>query len=173
MKQILTLAGVLCLALLVRAEVFSIPDIGVRFDAPPTFTRVTPQEISTKFPSDRPPAFVVGNESRTTTIAYDWKADQIQPDKLNDAVASLTTAFERVVPGLEWINRKIIKIHGQKWIYLEMTSKADETLIHNMMLMTPLKGKMLMFNFNSTQNEFSTIETELRKSVASITIEHP
>lgn len=54
-----------------------------------------------------------------------------------------------------------------------MTSKADGTLIHNMMLMTPLKGKMLMFNFNSTQNEFSTIETELRKSVASITIEHP
>jgi hypothetical protein len=170
MKQLLLLLCALRLASLCRAEVFSLPDSGVSFDAPMRFTRLSSQEISKKFPSDRSPAFVVGNDDRTTTIAYDLKANSIAPDKLDETLTSLASAFKQIVPNLKWIARKIIKLQGQRWIYLEMTSVAEGNDIHNVMLLTPYNGKMLMFNFNSTREEFPAMETELRKSIASITL---
>ena len=57
---------------------------------------------------------------------------------------------------------------GQQWIYLEMSSRAIDTDIHNIMLITPLQGKMLIFNFNSTKAEFPKVEAELRASINSI-----
>lgn len=170
MKQLVLLLCALGLAFLCRAEVFSIPDSSVSFKAPLKFTRLNSQEISRKFPSDRSPAFVVGNDGRTTTIAYDLKPNPIAHDKLDETLTSLASAFERIVPGLEWIDRKIIKLQGQRWIYLEMTSKAEGNDIHNVMLLTPHNGKTLMFNFNSTREEFPKMETDLRKSIASITL---
>ncbi len=113
---------------------------------------------------------MVGNDDRTTTIAYDLKANSIAPDKLDETLTSLASAFKQIVPNLKWIARKIIKLQGQRWIYLEMTSVAEGNDIHNVMLLTPYNGKMLMFNFNSTREEFPAMETELRKSIASITL---
>ncbi len=49
-----------------------------------------------------------------------------------------------------------------------MTSHAIDTDIYNIMLITSLKEKMLVLNFNSTAKEFPEIEASLRKSIQSI-----
>ena len=51
---------------------------------------------------------------------------------------------------------------------MEMTSNAVDTDIHNIMMLTGIDGKMLVFNFNSTREDFPRYEEELRKSLNSI-----
>ena len=67
-----------------------------------------------------------------------------------------------------WKRKEIIEMAGQRWIFLEMTSSAIDTDIYNIMLITPFDGKMLIFNFNSTKEDFAEQEAALRASVASI-----
>jgi hypothetical protein len=155
---------------LTNAETFSIPDVGVSFDAPVGYTKLDATEIANKYPSNRGPAFVVGNTRRTTSIAYDLKPNGFPTDKINEVKEFFEKMFERIVPGIEWKQKKLVDMLGQQWIYLEMTSRAIDTDIHNIMLVTPLQGKMLIFNFNSTKEEFPKVEGELRESIKSISL---
>jgi len=141
---------------------------GASFEPPKGFTELTQQEIDLKYPRKNPPKFVVGNERRTTTIAYDVRDIPLADEELPKTLTSLEQQMQSALPGLEWIDRKLIKMEGQRWIFLEMTSKAVDTSIHNIMLMTPHDGKMLIINFNSTIEEFPQLEKSLRKSLKSI-----
>ena len=152
------------------AETFSIPDTNVSFEAPQGYTKLDAAEIATKYPSNRAPAFVVGNARRTTTIAYDLKPNGFPADKINEVKEFFEKTFDRIVPGIVWKQRKTVDMLDQQWIYLEMSSRAIDTDIHNIMLITPLIGKMLIFNFNSTKDEFPKVETELRESIKSISL---
>jgi hypothetical protein len=151
-----------------NAETFSIPDVGVSFEAPEGFTKLDAAEIATKYPSNRGPAFVVGNTRRTTSIAYDLKPNGFPADKIGEVKEFFEKTFDRIIPGIEWKQKKLINMLGQQWIYLEMSSRAIDTDIHNIMLITPLQGKMLIFNFNSTKAEFPKVEADLRASITSI-----
>jgi len=152
------------------AATFTIPDAGVSFNAPEGFTQLTAEEIGNKYPSNRAPNFVVGNARRTTTIAFDLKPQGLPKDKLPQAKASFETLFDRIIPGIEWKEKKLLDMQGQQWIYFEMTSRAIDTDIYNIMMVTPHRGKMLVFNFNSTKSEFPSVEKELRKSLQTISV---
>ncbi|MGH8105832.1 MAG: hypothetical protein ACREO2_05920, partial [Arenimonas sp.] len=134
------------------------------FEQPAGFTALTIEEIEDKYPKENGPSLVVGNESRATTIAYTLKDIAITEAQLPEMLAPLTDYMQTELPSIKWIERKMIDFQGQKWIYLEMTSEAIDTDIHNIMLITALEGKMLFFNFNSTREEFPLIEESLRQS---------
>lgn len=51
-----------------------------------------------------------------------------------------------------------------------MTSSAVDTDIHNIMLITGIGEEMLVFNFNSTREEFPQVEKALRASIDSIKV---
>jgi hypothetical protein len=61
-------------------------------------------------------------------------------------------------------------INGKQWIYFELISAAVDTDIHNIILMTSLNGKPLMFNFNSTKEEFPKVIKDLQASIDSIKV---
>ena len=75
-----------------------------------------------------------------------------------------------MIPGIQWKKNEIIEHSGQKWLLMEMTSNAIDTNIYNMLLLTGHEGKMLVFNFNSTKEDFPKYEAALRKSLKSVTI---
>ncbi|MEF8697876.1 MAG: hypothetical protein V5B32_10475 [Candidatus Accumulibacter sp. UW26] len=154
----------------VGAATFSLPEAGVSFQAPDGFTKLSAQEIAIKYPASPAPSFVVGDHRRTTSIAFDLKPNALPADRLPEAKAAFESFFDRRIPRVEWKQKKLIELQGQQWIYLEMTSRAVDTDIHNIMLVTPRYGKMLMFNFNSTREEFPHMETALRKSIQSISL---
>ena len=153
-----------------RAATLTLPEAALSFQSPDAFTVLTKDEIALKYPSNRAPAYVVGNASRGTTIAYALKNQSLPPDKLGEVKVFFEKTFDRIIPGIEWIERKIITQQGQDWIFFEMTSRAIDTDIHNIMLITPRNGKMLVFNFNSTKGEFPKVEQALRKSMDSIVL---
>ena len=163
-------AGAAATAPMAWAATFEIPDAGVSFKAPEGFTELTSEEIGAKYASGRAPTFVAGNAQRTTTIALELKPQALTKDKLPHVNASFETLFDRVIPRIDWKQKKLIDMQGQQWIYLEMTSRASEADIYNIMLVTPHRGRMLVLNLNSTKSDFPAVEKELRKSLETIAV---
>ena len=166
---------VLALGLLLAAtitvfarEKITIPGSTVTLEAPIDFTPLTAEEIAVKFPRTKPPGYVVGNARRTTTIAYDLKPHPIKDDTLEQGLEVFGTIMGRIVANVVWKRKEIISMAGQRWIFLELTSSAVDTDIYNIILITPFEGQMLIFNFNSTKEDFPKQEAALRASVASI-----
>lgn len=154
----------------VFAETFYLDDDHVSFDAPASFTKLSDQEIATKFPSNRAPKFVVGNEKRSVTIAYDVKPDHLEVGDLPAFQESMTQMFSRVVPNIRWIKSEVVTIHGRDFAHLEFISSAIDADIHNVMLTTSYQKQMLMFNFNATVADFDAYETQLRQAIDSIVV---
>ena len=150
------------------AKVINIPNTEVTFEAPEGFAPLSPEMMALKWPSNRAPAFAVGTATGSTTIAYDLKSNFIPQNELPDALKFFTQVFERIVPGIVWKKKEVIPLSGQNWLLLEMSSNAIDTDIHNIILITGYKGKLLMFNFNSTKEDFLKYENVLRQSLQSI-----
>ncbi len=171
MKRIvLTLITTLVAVMITSAKQIEIDGGNVTFNAPDEFTPLSQELINLKYPSSRAPKYVIGNESGATTIAYDLKDNPIHDDQLEEVREAFTQMFPRMIPGLEWKENKIIELAGRRWGYMEMTSHAIDTDIYNIMLFTGYIDKMLIFNFNSTKEEFKKYEEKLRASLKSIQI---
>lgn len=155
---------------LISAKEVSIDGGRITFDAPDEFKPLPQKIIDIKYPSSRAPKYVIGNQSGATTIAYDLKQNVIPPEQLEEVRQAFTKMFPRLIPGLEWKENKIIELAGRKWGYMEMTSHAIDTDIYNIMIFTGYNDQMLLFNFNSTKEEFKEYESKLRASLKSIKI---
>ncbi len=140
----------------------------VVFSVPEDFSELSQEEINAKFPSVNAPKQVIGTERRSTTIAYQLKEQSVKLSDLPDVQKEITKVFDRMIPGIEWKQNALVDLAGQKWLLMEMTSRAIDQDIHNTVLLTSHKGRMLMFNFNSTKKDFSKMEPLLRNSINSI-----
>lgn len=167
MKIALTFITFLLSSALYAKEV-NIPNSGISFVAPDEFQPLSHEIIDIKWPQNRAPKWVIGNKSASTTIAYDIKPNDISGAPLAELMKSYKTTFDRVIPGIAWKKKEIIELSGQKWIYFEMTSNAADTDIYNIMLLTSYKKEMLLFNFNSTKQDFPKYESKLRDSIQTI-----
>jgi len=159
---------ILLLSTYVIAEPVFVGDTKVTFVPPAGFKELPQEIIDTKWRSKDAPKFVVGNDRATTTVAYDLKNHDISKASLSEIKDSFGELFERIIPGIQWIKREIIEHSGKDWILLEMSSHAIDTDIHNIMFLTSYEDKMLVFNFNSTKDDFKGYEKQLRESLLSI-----
>jgi hypothetical protein len=162
----------LCSTTFAYSEIVSLDNGAVSFDAPDGFKPLTKELIEIKFPRSRAPKYVVGNQRATTTVAYDLKDDAVPEEKIGEVLDSFYGMFPKIIPGITWKEKKIMEFEGKKWGYLELTSSAIDTDIYNIMLFTSYKGKLLIFNFNSTKSDFPTYEKALRESIKSIRIKN-
>ena len=101
-------------AFVCSAEVVTIPETSISFIAPPDFKPLSRELIEIKYPSSRAPKYVIGNESASTTIAYDIKPHKIPQDKLGEVQESFTELFSRIIPGIQWKKNEIITKSGTK-----------------------------------------------------------
>lgn len=173
MKIRILITALIALSSTLFAEPVKVADTEVTFVAPEGFKPLSKEMIATKWPTNRAPAYAVGTPSGSTTVAYDLKPHHIPQEALPEVQKSFTQLFERMIPGIEWKKNEIIEHSGQKWLLMEMTSNAVDTDIYNIMLMTGYEGKMLVFNFNSTKEDFPKYESELRKSLKSVKLPNP
>lgn len=158
----------IALPFLAHADQIEVNSTGITFDGPADFIELSDEMISRKWPTNQAPQWAVGTENGTTTIAYDLKPHDISNAPFDQLLGQFEDLFDRMIPGIEWIESEVITIEGKEWIFMEMTSNAVDTDIHNIMLATSYESEMLVFNFNSTVEEFSKYEAELRESIETI-----
>jgi len=68
------------------------------------------------------------------------------------------------------LKSELVEISGREWGLLEFKSNAVDSEIYNIMVFTPYKGNLLVFNFNSTEKEFPRYGPMIRSSAKSIVI---
>jgi hypothetical protein len=113
------------------------------------------------------PGFAIGNERRTTTIAYELKNLAVSDEQLVAILPGVASRWKRRFR-LE-VDRKADHFTRRPTLHLPRDDlEAQDTDIHNIMLMTPQQSGFLVFNFNSTREEFPAVEAELRKAIESI-----
>ncbi|MDG1708086.1 MAG: hypothetical protein P8H03_04955 [Emcibacteraceae bacterium] len=166
-KNIVSLSILLLVSASHASEV-EIPNTGITFEAPENFMEIPKNIRDLKWNSLNAPKFAIGNETASTTIAYDIKPNDISQAPLDELLNYFSSTFDRIIPGLIWHKKEIINLSDQEWVFLEMTSSAVDTDIYNIMLVTSYNNQMLLFNFNSTKKDFSTYEEELRESIRTI-----
>ena len=166
--MILRTIAAMLIAFPVAAQPITIPETKVTFEPPTGFEAVPQEIIDLKWPTSRAPKNVVGNEAATTTVAYELKMSQLSTDQLPEAQRVFQSMFERMIPGLVWKRNELVQLSGQTWLWMEMTSSAIDTDIYNMLLLTGYDGRMLIFNFNSTIEDFPQYEVALRESIQTI-----
>ncbi|MEQ1851807.1 MAG: hypothetical protein ABMA01_09480 [Chthoniobacteraceae bacterium] len=173
MRSVFAFVFLLLGAFPVRAREIKLAEGRVSLEVPDAFTPLTKEEIRIKYPSVNAPGFVVGNETRGVSIAYELKdagmpAAMMVDGELPNAMKSFVAVFDRVIPGIQWIRKEVVERDGKRWIHLELTSNAIDQDIHNIRWITFFEKKLLLFNFNSTKSAFPAHEKELRRCAESI-----
>ncbi|MET0310688.1 MAG: hypothetical protein ABW051_01430 [Burkholderiaceae bacterium] len=159
-----------CLGERALAKQIVLPGTKIAFKPPESFTELTTEEIRARWMRASPPEFVVGNATRGTTIAYGVKDQTVSEEGLEALLGQFEHTFSRLIAGIVWKKKEIAVINGKRWIYLEMTSSALDTDIHNILLCAPYGRRLVMFNFNSTREEFPRVQAALRRSIGSIAL---
>jgi hypothetical protein len=180
LKKIITLALMVtffAFCPLLLAEQIILEKGAITFDVPTGFTKLTAEEIQIKFPPTKSQTFVVGNKDRTVTAAYGLTNIGTPPEKLTDTdlpdiQKGMAQGFNSRIPGIKWIKNEITNINAQQWIFFEMTSKADDQDIHNMILVTFFRGQVFIVNFNSTKSEFQKVEAELKRCIQTLIVKN-
>lgn len=153
-----------------RAKTITLEYGRIVFDAPHGFQPLMEEISASESLSSRHPRYAIGTENAATTITYDIKDSSLPADKLDEERKAFANMLTQTVPGIEWKQNKLIELGGTEWIYFEFKSNPLDAEINNIMLTTSFDGKMLVFNFNSTTEDFKIQEPALRASIKSIRV---
>jgi hypothetical protein len=162
--------AVFLLAFCAKAAEVQIPGTSLWFTAPDGFTELSQKELDVKFPSKTGPRHAIGNERRTTTVAYDTRDVAVTEQILEQQIDDINSTIGRAIPGFVSVARGMRALNGKNWAYFEMTSTAIDADIHNIVLMTAYEGRMVVLNFNSTKADFVAMEPLLRSSISSLAL---
>ena len=168
MIKLLFLAVLMLSAPAASSSIVQIPSTNISFTPPDGFTLLTEAEIHAKFPSMTGPASAVGNERRTTTVAYDVRDVAVTDAILESQLQEISATTARAVPGFALVEQDMRTINGRRWAYIEFKSTAIDADIRNILMMSAYEGRMVVLNFNSTASDFNDLELQLRKSILSL-----
>ena len=161
----------LVLTLTAHAQIFSINEGDISFNAPNGFALMSDDLLHIKYPKGNPPSNALINKSTETSIVFDLRGGNLPPQEdIEKTRMAYEATYKRLVGGFELKVNKTAKIAGQKWAQLEFVSNTIDSKVYNILLVTGYKNQMLIFNFNSTLEEFKKYEKEFRKSIKSITL---
>jgi hypothetical protein len=149
----------------------TIPNTAISISIPTIFTELSIEGIELKWGGNKTrPQWAIGNQDAGTTISYSINEFDASQSSLNNVMLGMKQGFDRVVPGINWLNYEVTNLNGKDWIILEFMSNTLNTEIHNIMITTDLGNVMPILNFNSTINQFDGYEPLLRNSLESVTL---
>lgn len=171
MKKLIIVSIFLILSSQLIAKTHTLDEGKISFETSDEFQPFSQEIIDIKYPSKRAPKYVIGTKSTKTSIGFDIKDNQIEEVNLEDARKAMSETFSKIIPGINWIKNELITVNGKKFILFNFESNAIDTKINNTMLVTNYNGKMLLFNFNSTIDEYPKYNKTFDQIIESIKIE--
>ena len=82
----------------------------------------------------------------------------------------MESTLKNLYPSATWYRSEVITQNGRGYFVLDLLTPATDTQIHNIMLGTSFRGRLLLFSFNVTgELEKSWLEVG-RKMLASVKV---
>lgn len=156
------------------AGVVEIEGGDIAYRPPEGFVVLADEVTRLKFPiGDFEGTHVLGTEDGSVSVIAGVRPHSIPEGGLDEYRDKLSRGLLSVSGGMKVLKNETIEINGRKWGLLEIISKALDTDIHNIMVFTPYKGKVLIFNFNSTAEQYPRYGALMRASSRSIIVNSP
>lgn len=110
---------------LTSAKEVSFDEGSVTFVVPDEFTELSLDEIKASYPPGKRQKYVLGTESRETTVAFQLHTHSfpLEESALPDLQKIHTDILDTGMPGIEWIQNATIDLGGHKWLIMELTSR--------------------------------------------------
>lgn len=163
---------VILLVKLAFAEPMSLLNGKLSLELPNGFVQLTPDDISRKWPRQRPPEIAFANDRKhmTVSIAVRNSPTPVEPgqlEKFGETMARVLTTQGKVE------TKGLLEISGRKWYRLVLTSQGVDQPIRNEMLFTPEGSGVLMLNLNSTTKEYPKYQKSLERARQSLLLSPP
>ncbi|MEM7455215.1 MAG: hypothetical protein AAF456_12770 [Planctomycetota bacterium] len=117
---------------------------------PDGFSEMDDDMMRSKYPGPNSPAVVYTNEAGSVNIAFNHTQDRASPSQLQQLHQQLDNSIRQAQPNARWMFSGRWHHHGREWVQLEFQSQAIDTTVHNMMIATPVEGRILIVSFNCT-----------------------
>jgi hypothetical protein len=130
-------------------EYRTVLDGKVRLLMPTDFAPMSAEMLKFKYPRDRPPTFVLTNDSASVNIAFNHTSSRARTAELPKVHDYFRKTDPVLMPAVEWIRDEIVSINGRDFIIREFRSHAVDTDVHNIMAITSLDGRILIIGFNT------------------------
>ncbi|CRG51413.1 Uncharacterised protein [Yersinia wautersii] len=171
LKGIFSVAIGLVFSIQVQAQILmerqQIPEQGISLNIPKGFLRMDETMKKYKYPSDNRPQVVFTNERGTVNLAMSAGILPLKIEQLDGYKDLLLHAMRNYQPAAE----SVIVDKGQKAWLLNFISKAIDTDIHNVMLITSFMDRGVIIAFNSTEELWNTYSDSAKASLLSITFD--
>jgi hypothetical protein len=120
---------------------------------PDSFSIMSEEMLSLKYPSERAPSLVYTNEETTVNLAIEHTQNRIGLSGFEYFYGKMEEGTHAQMSSAEWHRSSLETINGREVGVFEFTIQAIDTDIYNLMWFTELDGTMLMMSFNSTVEE--------------------
>ena len=135
---------------------------------PSNFGIMSEDILLTKYPSGNRPTVVYSNDNGTVNLAINHTVNNMTVEQLPEALGVFAQQFEQIYPTAQWMRQEMIQINERAFIVMELVTPAVDTHIYNLMFITSLDGRMLMFSFNCTEElrgEWESTGNQMMQSV--------
>jgi len=120
----------------------------IHMDVPSSFEPMPEEQLELKYPNGTPPGHVLSAEDGAVTITFNHTSSPMEPDQLGELLHGMQKAYENNNPSASWHRSEITGINSRAWIYLDLHTKAGDGEVRNLILGTPLDGRLLVISVN-------------------------
>lgn len=135
---------------------------------PTDFQRMSQEVLIQKYPSNNRPAIVFTDVTGTINLAVNHTTNRISLEQLPQALPVFANQFENLYPSIQWYRKEVTTLNERRFVVMEFITPAVDGEIYNLMFITELEGRLLMFNFNCTrenEGKWKTIAYQMMNSV--------
>ena len=148
----------------------------LRFLVPEGYTQLSREEVVEKFGRPgTPPLAVFGDAAREATIALTLihRPQPVGDMNLPAVKVEYEQMLPRAVPGLQWHERRLLEMHDRFSIHFDLSSRAKDSEMRNVMYFTAWQGQLLGINAVAPSAAWSVAEPAMRQAVESVQINEP
>ncbi|MBL6445375.1 hypothetical protein JMN32_03595 [Fulvivirga sp. 29W222] len=138
---------------------------------PEDFELMSETMLNQKYPSSNRPTIVYTNPEGSVNMVVNHTWNKISLNQLPEAIPTFSNQFEKLYPNIKWYRKELVKLNERDFVVLEFISPALDTDIYNLMFVTELEGRLLMFSFNCTKDQEIAWKMTANKMMRSVRIE--
>jgi hypothetical protein len=138
---------------------------------PDYFNLMSKELVEIKYPSGNRPTEIYSDEQGGVSIGFSHTANQMELEQLPELMPLFIEQFSNMYPTIKWGKTDTRKINGLNCVVLEFETPAIDTEIYNLMGITVLDGRMLIFTFNCIVPVKSEWEEKASQIINSIQVQ--
>ncbi|RJF73447.1 MULTISPECIES: hypothetical protein [Deinococcus] len=170
MKRVLSLVALsLSTAVLAQTTTGKVGDLPLAVDLGPKVSMLNDAWIRKAYPRfDGRPDAVFRTEDGRVTMTFQWREAKLAPSEVERLATEYPAVLKSQVPGLKTLKANVMQLNGKNWAQIILTAPGQSDDLRRELLMTSLKGRMLVVTIQSNVKDFARNEAQVRAFTSSL-----